>query len=368
MAIARATCKCATCGKEFEKTTVKRNGKEADSWEKWAAKNFDECDECRQKRIQEERAAENMNAAKAAEDLGLPKLDGSEKQVAWAETIRIQFIRMMDEGIQEAKEDNAQRYFDELVSFKEWMLKKKTSASAWIEARSFSSPSMFARYFGQEYKDDMAIGAAEATEEPSPIEIIEPEEKTKTTVCKVTYNDTAVMVSSKYDPSMPAVVKEAGYKWDGREWKKEINFKTGEAEDRAAEIASKLLLAGFPVEIDKAIHDKAVNGTYIPEHKRWITWRDGKLCISGDVDTKGIPGIRGKYAPLEAWESVEEFARLHDYRISPGAEREMSAYKGKLTKATPVPGCEAEYNDIGDSVKLILESSRDVLDELKEED
>jgi uncharacterized Zn finger protein (UPF0148 family) len=46
MAIARATCTCATCGETFEKRAEKRNRREADSWEQWAVENYDECPKC----------------------------------------------------------------------------------------------------------------------------------------------------------------------------------------------------------------------------------------------------------------------------------------------------------------------------------
>lgn len=46
------------------------------------------CEECRSKDHQEEREAENASAAEANAAAGLPALEGSERQVAWAESIR----------------------------------------------------------------------------------------------------------------------------------------------------------------------------------------------------------------------------------------------------------------------------------------
>lgn len=54
MAKATAICTCKTCGAKFEKTAIKRNRSECDSWEAWAAETFDECPSCWGKRKREE--------------------------------------------------------------------------------------------------------------------------------------------------------------------------------------------------------------------------------------------------------------------------------------------------------------------------
>lgn len=46
MAKATAICTCKTCGAKFEKTAIKRNRSECDSWEAWAVETFDECPAC----------------------------------------------------------------------------------------------------------------------------------------------------------------------------------------------------------------------------------------------------------------------------------------------------------------------------------
>ena len=85
MAKAYATCTCKHCGKEFEVSAFKRNRKEAASWSDWAARTYDCCNECAD-RI---RAEENARNAAEAKEMGLPELVGSPKQIAWAESIRM---------------------------------------------------------------------------------------------------------------------------------------------------------------------------------------------------------------------------------------------------------------------------------------
>lgn len=46
MAKATATCTCRKCGKTFEKSTTKRNRREADAWEEWAKSHYDLCPSC----------------------------------------------------------------------------------------------------------------------------------------------------------------------------------------------------------------------------------------------------------------------------------------------------------------------------------
>lgn len=50
------------------------------------------CYECYKAAQVAKHAAENQSAAQAAETAGLPALSGSEKQVSWAQTIRIKMI------------------------------------------------------------------------------------------------------------------------------------------------------------------------------------------------------------------------------------------------------------------------------------
>lgn len=87
MVKARATCTCKICGATFTRETIKRNRAEADSWEAWAAENIDTCPDCyRAEKKQKE--AERV----ASRSQQLPQLQGSEKQVAWANTIRNKMI------------------------------------------------------------------------------------------------------------------------------------------------------------------------------------------------------------------------------------------------------------------------------------
>ena len=64
------------------------NCREATSWEEWARKNFDNCPQCEY----EARAAKAAELAQKAAAEGLPQLQGSQRQVVWAEQIRAELL------------------------------------------------------------------------------------------------------------------------------------------------------------------------------------------------------------------------------------------------------------------------------------
>lgn len=109
-AIATAYCICKTCGQEFTARITGANRNDADFKASWASKNYDECPACfaeRMKKGREEKQKEydrqNAEAMLRAEDQGLPKLNGTPKQIAWATSIRENCLSMFDKAISEGK-------------------------------------------------------------------------------------------------------------------------------------------------------------------------------------------------------------------------------------------------------------------------
>lgn len=96
MTKAIVTIKCATCGKEFTVSRLCANSADANSWKQWAAEHYDTCRECY---LEAQRQAE---AEEAAED-GLPELEGSEKQIDWALSIRAKFAKEIKNFIANAE-------------------------------------------------------------------------------------------------------------------------------------------------------------------------------------------------------------------------------------------------------------------------
>lgn len=96
MAKARIKMTCAECGAEYYAEKNCYNRREADSWEAWMATQEGCCPTCYAKLKAAKRDAERAEAtARAAEQSAahnLPALTGTEKQVAWATTIRAQAL------------------------------------------------------------------------------------------------------------------------------------------------------------------------------------------------------------------------------------------------------------------------------------
>ena len=72
------------------------------------------CPECYQKWLQEEHERKNKEALEEAKEMDLPELTGTEKQVAWANTLRKNFIDTVEKRIENLKEKSkpkkAKRY------------------------------------------------------------------------------------------------------------------------------------------------------------------------------------------------------------------------------------------------------------------
>lgn len=95
MAKAKITCKCEICGSTFEHVHTCANSSAADSYAEWAAEHVTVCPACYAAAKKAE-AASKLNAY-IAENFGtehpLPKITGiSEKQIAYAESLRTKFI------------------------------------------------------------------------------------------------------------------------------------------------------------------------------------------------------------------------------------------------------------------------------------
>lgn len=407
MATAYAECKCATCGAEFTKIMYGTNRRDADSKAEWAAGYFDECDDCYKARKLREREAANTVAAQEAEAAGLPELVGSEKQVAWANTLRKkaldkardEFTEILDAA---REEDNppesiaaAERTFERFIRL---VCDAAPQASWWIDNRySLDGLNELTEKFPSEWKaaenEDAAPTKAD-TESPEETAlrkaaeeemIAAPQDQTHGGVVEITVTDTAVTARYPKDDDFRDVVKRLGYAWDAdrRIWCKSIGVTTGAAQERAAELGSNLLNAGFAVQIaDQDTRTAAIDGRYQPEHRRWImayTGGDykGWFCIHlperGDGMYEKARAIKGsRYCkpnvavPAKQWREALDFAELNDYRISPGAQKIIDAQQAAVITVTPAPVKAVVYRETNPA-DVLNSGAAAVLDDLLDE-
>lgn len=205
------------------------------------------CPECWKKQKDEEHAKANAEAEKKAAENNLPKLSGSEKQIAWANTIRMQFYE---------KYSNGQNDIATIIS-------EKTESKFWIDNRNYLDSSFIEEYAEkikekQQHKE-MVESNAVWPKEIKHDGIVEIVEKYKNTY------DYRISLKYKKDAEFTAIVKSCGYLWDGNEWYRKISRSTGKFKDMAEELGNKLLENGFAIYIQKdknayiQLNEKALN-------------------------------------------------------------------------------------------------------------
>ena len=375
------------------------------------------CPSCYKKQQEEAKKAAEAQAAAEAGEMGLPELAGSEKQVAWATKIRnglMESISKMQDAafkiIENAKEtgkhqDDLPRVEKaiEFLNACEKVAGTETSAAAFIDWRfgldvrrllavreaedeaikSGKDMQQYGGFFVAVLKILYpATGETEQSVEIAKEVTLAPEKKTTAALAAVTYTDDRVDVSSPKDYTVMQVVKDSGFRWTGSDWEMQITVTTGSAVDRAAEIANKLLAAGAQVRVPAEIQKVAVNGNYTPRCTRWVirltndaehvyvlwgrneNWYEKIKCISG---AKWVHDLRYMCIPTSSADEVEEFAKLNGFQISAGAKLLINNYREKVKIVVPATAPAEKTQDEADGLKDILNSSRDVIEGLKDD-
>lgn len=397
-----------TCG---HTETVQLYGKtsERERWIEWAEANK-LCSECHQTAKEESRQEATKAAAKEAEENGLPGLAGSEKQIAWAETIRAEklaeidsLIAPLDENMAKVSADpallekaNLKAVEDGFVDFTDSgeclkmavnQVKGIEPAKWWIDNRAGNMRHLLAETAKQvaKIRKDSIPAAIDAKIEAT----IRPTSPKTETVAEIRVHETSVEVifPEKRDDFWQIIKKQLHYEWSGNAWKRSLGITNGTPADRAAEVGNFLLSAGFIIRIfDQHIREAAINGTYDLEHTRWIMKRTkgeyaGWFAINWPEREERLYNAarklkRSKYdkpsvvVPPEQFEEVLDFAGLYGFRLSEGAQevadqaRQMRASAMVATPAKveahrpPVPGDKPQ--------KLAVPEAVEVADEFKD--
>ena len=136
MAKAKIRITCKKCGKIFTWSKTYVNRAEADAGEKWALNEISECPDCV---FQEKIDYENKKAKEMTEELNLPQLEGTEKQTAWANTIRIKFMEDYNSISSKPRNKRFKSIFEKIVA-------NERSAQFWINERQTSFNSLIDDY------------------------------------------------------------------------------------------------------------------------------------------------------------------------------------------------------------------------------
>lgn len=378
------------------------------------------CPSCYKKQQEEAKKAAEAQAAAEASEMGLPELTGSEKQVVWATKIRnglMESISKMQDAafkiIENAKEtgkhqDDLPRVEKaiEFLNACEKVAGTETSAAAFIDWRfdldvrrllavrevedeaikSGKDMQQYGGFFVAVLKILYpATGETEqAVESGQTVEItkdvtLAPEKKTTDALAAVTYTDDRVDVSSPKDCTVMQIVKASGFRWTGSDWEMQITVTTGSAVDRAAEIANKLLAAGVQVRVPVEIQKNAVDGNYTPRCTRWFyaingdvfakwdkneDWYSRVINISGAKYISDMHKIR---IPASSADEIDDFADLNGFQISDGAKKIIDGYRETVKIVSPQEKAEEKKPDEKEKLKDVLDSSRDVIEDLKDD-
>jgi hypothetical protein len=346
------------------------------SQREWRRKKYfeDECPECQQKR----RDAENAASAMRAAEMGLPALIGTAKQVAWAETRRVKFCDASDGFAGD----------DTLRATIGYILERERYASFWIEDApvEYYSIREYARRHEAQIKAYMEAPAPMQPEAPrDEAEVLRPAEIKHEGVVAVELlqtGDAAWTIRARYekDEAFRDVVAKRHLGWDGAQrcWARAINVMSAPGDDRAAELISRLLKAGFCVSCDSApVRELVLSGAYKPENRLWVARKnDVTVRFKFDRDDSLNEKVRGLGARWDGegyeisaakYNKVEEFARLYGFSITPNAQAALQTAREKVEGATVVaptvkPVLRAKDNPLAE----ILKSNCEVLPDLRD--
>lgn len=382
--MAKTSIKCAEC--DGTVTVVGRNRREADSL---AARRRDEgavCADCYEARRRDVLAAA---IAKSAEQ-GLPALTGSPKQTAWAERIRRAVFDLVDmvmpaidqigdrqtlenaDGNDLAERRNAiAAVFAAIPEAQRWQartsalelirevgssgrahlfveaLQRRNEASWWIDRRDLGLAALAGELQAEVLAaeappdDDLVQLQAAAREEAL---LRPPGAPTNPAPVEISYVASHIRVATplKHD-GLRQLLRDQGFQWyqGDQAWLRLVASTV--SSDRLAEIAHRILAAGFMVVLyDPAAREMALAGNFVAERRRWIrrvtagshvgwfslSWPRGDELYSAARRLRGAvyrkPNV---LVPARSFDQIEDFAARYDFALSEGARLTIEHFR-----------------------------------------
>jgi hypothetical protein len=354
------------------------------------------CPECWEKHLIEERERANKEAAEKAVEMELSELQGTPKQVAWANTLRQKMIDTFEKRI-EISEEKMKKCTDEKLIEKfignvkiaretlNFILQNKKSASWYIDSRNEDIEDLF-RQAGKEMETEEEQKRPEVRDAKQEQENIKrestvyPENVVTEVVAEIKITEEKISITFEKNEKFREIVKSLGYEWTGC-WERKIDKFNGPAEDRAAELGNKLLNAGFPIMIyDSIVRQNAIEGKFELECTRWIYRtkgeHEGKFAINWKERSdriyntaRKLPGSKydspSVIVRVEHYREVEDFAKLFGFKFSEAAIQAIEQHKKAIAEANIVTPKKVESKNM-DGLKDILNSSDAVIDDLKD--
>lgn len=315
---------------------------------------------CRDCALEEQRR-KNEEAAEANRADELPPLEGTEKQVLWAESIRREALNGLARFIDHKKYGDA---IGQLIE----RLSAEIRASWWIDHRGMTALNtpwahegiMFDWLQAMKRAGVLSVGEPPSVVTVTPDEVkveatVRPAEPRTETVAEIRQVGNLIEIDfpERREDFRKLVRFELGYSWSGKCWRRTISGVACPVEDRVVETAHRLLAAGFSIRLyDAELRRRAIEGGFTPEPKRVIYKRTsgeyaGWFAIGWPRDedyygaARALPGSRwdrpNVVVPAEQWEAVLGFAETYDFALSPGARELMEQSRGAQEAALVAP-------------------------------
>lgn len=301
-------------------------------------KNHGLCSECLEAERKRQFEEQNRKAAEEAKELGLPELTGTEKQVAWANTLRKQWIEKVESEIRtwitddESRDEEVRKALKRVV---EEHLINTVDARWWIDNRN-ASIHRFLEEAEKKYLETPQMQVPKEIEEQAIEEMtIRPSDPTTNLVAEIrVQEDTITAKYPEKDEDFREIVKGLQFTWNNGRWERKLGLLNGSSLDRAAELGVKLLASGFPVRVyDDELQTKIVNADYEPESTRWIVAHEKGVRVIWNRkeedfynEAKRLPGAkwisekRSMYIPGEAFREIQDFAVRYGFKLTEKAQ------------------------------------------------
>lgn len=329
----------------------------------WKLKNaFDcLCDECYWKQREKEHNEENERAKTKAEEYGFPQLAGTEKQIAWANTIRVATWERLSELCEKGK-------YIEPGSFNRWdedelrhalcrlarVVRHYKDASFWIENRDELS-------FGLSWI--MKMGLAIKKEEEERFELTKEQELRMESLIysekedsdagfvELTMTDLYITATYGKDERFIKIMHDYDFSYSqlGSCWTLDITEFTGMPIDRCVEIAVVLLDKGYNVSVlNETVRQKIIEREFVPRQRQWIKYneRDEEFVIVyGEFDERTHRAAKrlgsyksGKvYVDFIEYKRLQRFAKRYGFEFSKKALECLEACKAKDEEPSKTP-------------------------------
>jgi hypothetical protein len=357
------------------------------------------CPDCFQEKLKADREKENAEAAEKNQAAGLPQLEGTEKQIAWAETIRAHKLEYVAENTSFSvnrlpgviakhkangeidKATEIQYEYERLIKALE-LLRLQDQASWWINHRGDNTEQILSAVLADYDKEQAVVDTDESLEAKIEAEAeatVYPENATTNLVAEIIFEGSTIEVNyPERNETLRELMRKLDFKWNGS-WNRKYDKMDGAIQDRAAEIGNRLLSLGFPVRIyNEEIRQKAISGEYEPEprggvyartsgrYEGWleINWKQPFDYFNAAHSIRGARWDKpSMVVPPENYDEVLDFVQVHGFSISEKAQaiidaakraRENALVTGVKPPSTklPEPGTKPATLDVPQEVKI----------------